>query len=196
MPASAPLTGTAGFPAGPSLARLNAVPKTQEIAKTLQTQAKSIRSWTCGRGSAKSLRPQDRLMRASSPHQARPAGKPALPGKAGAPRKNWDRRLSRRPVVGAAECRAQDAGNRESPSNPSGGGSGGGLAPLPPRPPQRWGRPPPPNPPRPAGKPALPGKAGAPRKNWDRRLSSRPVFGAAQCRAKDAGNRESPSNPS
>jgi hypothetical protein len=88
MPASAPLTGTAGFPAGPSLARLNAVPKTQEIAKTLQTQAKSIRSWTCGRGSAKSLRPQDRLMRASSPHQARPAGKPALPGKAGAPRES------------------------------------------------------------------------------------------------------------
>jgi hypothetical protein len=32
--------------------------------------------------------------------------------------------------------------------------------------------------------------------HWDRRLSSRPVFGAAQCRAKDAGNRENPSNPS
>jgi hypothetical protein len=48
MPASAPLTGTAGFPAGPSLARLNAAPKTQEIAKALQTQAKSIRAGHAG----------------------------------------------------------------------------------------------------------------------------------------------------
>ncbi len=59
-PALPEKTGTAGFPAGPSLARLNAAPKTQEIAKALQTQANIHPSWTCGRGSAKSLRPQAR----------------------------------------------------------------------------------------------------------------------------------------
>jgi hypothetical protein len=31
--------------------------------------------------------------------------------------------------------------------------------------------------------------------HWDRRLSSRLGFGTAQCRAKDVGNRENPSNP-
>jgi hypothetical protein len=152
MPASAPLTGTAGFPAGPSLARLNAVPKKQEIAKTLQTQAKSIRSWTCGRGSAKSLRPQDRLMRASSPHQARPAGKPALPGKAGAPRKSWDRRLSGRRVGGAAR------GGVPPQAAPAHGPGAGATPPPPPE--AGWKAGAPRKSRRSQGKPALPEKTG------------------------------------
>jgi hypothetical protein len=49
-PALPEKTGTAGFPAGPSLARGKAAPKTQGIAKARQTPAKIHPSWTSGRG--------------------------------------------------------------------------------------------------------------------------------------------------
>jgi hypothetical protein len=102
----APATGSAGFPAGTSLARLNAVPKTWEIAKTLEPELNpselNIREGRCKIASA--ARSPDAGIEPASGEAgwkagapSWPAGKPALPvagWKAGAPSGRLESRRS------------------------------------------------------------------------------------------------------